>query len=37
MKKIIGIDLGTSTSEAAVLINGKPVVIPNKEGLKIIP
>jgi molecular chaperone DnaK len=29
---IIGIDLGTSNSAAAVLINGKPTVIPSAEG-----
>ncbi|MHA1782114.1 MAG: molecular chaperone DnaK [Promethearchaeota archaeon] len=31
-KKIIGIDLGTSNSAAAVLINGKPTIIPSAEG-----
>ncbi|MHA1281256.1 MAG: molecular chaperone DnaK [Promethearchaeota archaeon] len=34
-KKIIGIDLGTSNSAAAVLINGKPTVIPSAEGLTL--
>ena len=28
MGKIIGIDLGTSNSAAAVLIGGKPTIIP---------
>lgn len=37
MGKIIGIDLGTSTSEAAVLQNGKPVLITNESGQFIIP
>ena len=32
MGKIIGIDLGTSNSAAAVIIGGKPVVIPSAEG-----
>ena len=32
MAKIIGIDLGTSNSAAAVLIGGKPTIIPSTEG-----
>ncbi|MEM4348668.1 MAG: Hsp70 family protein, partial [Candidatus Anstonellaceae archaeon] len=32
MAKIIGIDLGTSNSAAAVLEGGKPVMIPSAEG-----
>ena len=32
MVKIIGIDLGTSNSAAAVLIGGKPTIIPSTEG-----
>ncbi|MFX0031283.1 MAG: molecular chaperone DnaK [Promethearchaeota archaeon] len=32
MGKIIGIDLGTSNSAAAVLIGGKPAIIPSAEG-----
>ncbi len=35
MEKIIGIDLGTSNSQAAVMIAGKPVVIPSSEGTTI--
>ncbi|WP_297430231.1 Hsp70 family protein [Clostridium sp.] len=35
--RIIGIDLGTSTSEVAVFENGKAVVIKNKEGEVITP
>jgi molecular chaperone DnaK len=34
---IVGIDLGTSTSEIAVIQDGKPVVIPNKNGSFITP
>ena len=37
MSKIIGIDLGTSTSEAAVFQNGEIVVIPNHVGEFITP
>ncbi len=32
MGKIIGIDLGTSNSAAAVLQGGKPTIIPSSEG-----
>jgi len=35
MAKIIGIDLGTSNSAAAVLIGGKPTIIPSAEGVTI--
>ncbi len=35
MGKIIGIDLGTSNSAAAVLEGGKPVIIPSAEGTTI--
>jgi len=31
-EKILGIDLGTSNSAAAVLIGGKPTIIPSAEG-----
>ncbi|TDA31270.1 MAG: hypothetical protein DSO02_06855, partial [Hadesarchaea archaeon] len=31
-EKIIGIDLGTSNSAAAVLQGGRPVLIPSAEG-----
>ncbi len=34
---IVGIDLGTSTSEIAILKNGKPEVIPNLDGEFITP
>ncbi len=32
MSKIIGIDLGTSNSAAAVMEGGKPVIVPSAEG-----
>jgi len=32
MAKILGIDLGTSNSAAAVIENGKPTIIPSAEG-----
>jgi molecular chaperone DnaK len=35
MGKIIGIDLGTSNSAAAVLVGGKPEIIPSKEGITL--
>lgn len=35
MGKIIGIDLGTSNSAAAVLVGGKPEIIPSAEGLTV--
>ena len=37
MSYIIGIDLGTSNSCAAVVKDGKPTIIPNKEGSHITP
>jgi len=37
MSKIIGIDLGTSTSEVACLQDGKPILIPNLHGGRITP
>ncbi len=33
IEKIIGIDLGTSNSQAAVMMGGKPVIIPSAEGV----
>ncbi|OWP55272.1 MAG: molecular chaperone DnaK [Thermoplasmatales archaeon B_DKE] len=35
MSKIIGIDLGTSNSAAAVVISGKSTIIPSAEGVSI--
>ena len=35
MSKIIGIDLGTSNSAAAVMIGGKPSLIPSAEGTSV--
>jgi len=35
MTKIIGIDLGTSNSAAAVMQGGRPVIIPSAEGVSI--
>ncbi len=35
MSKIIGIDLGTSNSAAAVMLGGKPTIIPAAEGVSI--
>ena len=32
MAKVIGIDLGTSNSAAAVMEAGRPVIIPSAEG-----
>ena len=37
MGKIIGIDLGTTNSCAAVVEGGRPVVIPNREGQRTTP
>ncbi|HUL62637.1 MAG TPA: molecular chaperone DnaK [Methanocella sp.] len=37
MSKILGIDLGTSNSEAAVMEGGKPVIIPSAEGARMFP
>lgn len=37
MKRIVGIDLGTSTSEISILKDGKPVVLANHLGETITP
>ena len=35
MAKVIGIDLGTSNSAAAVVMGGKPTIIPSAEGATV--
>src|SRR5687768_9820784 len=37
MAKIIGIDLGTTNSFAAVMSGGEPIVIPSAEGERLVP
>jgi molecular chaperone DnaK len=37
MSKIIGIDLGTTNSVAAVMEGGEPTVIPSAEGERLVP
>ena len=37
MAKAIGIDLGTTYSEVAVLEGGEPVVVTSAEGSRMIP
>jgi molecular chaperone DnaK len=37
MGKVIGIDLGTTFSEVAVMQNGEPVVITSAEGSRLVP
>ncbi|MEL7626370.1 MAG: molecular chaperone DnaK [Anaerolineaceae bacterium] len=37
MAKIIGIDLGTTNSAAAVMMGGEPVVITSAEGSRLVP
>ena len=37
MKPIVGIDLGTTNSEAAIIREGRPVVISDAAGEKIVP
>src|SRR5215208_6602906 len=37
MAKIIGVDLGTTNSVAAVMQGGEPVVIPSAEGERLVP
>ena len=34
-EKIVGIDLGTSNSQAAVMLGGKPTIIPSAEGATV--
>jgi len=34
-EKILGIDLGTSNSEAAVMVGGKPTIVPSAEGATV--
>ncbi|MBI2671935.1 molecular chaperone DnaK [Candidatus Woesearchaeota archaeon] len=34
-EKILGVDLGTSNSEAAVMLGGKPTIIPSAEGATV--
>jgi len=37
MGRVVGIDLGTTNSVVAVMEGGKPVVIPNSEGMRTTP
>lgn len=37
MSKAIGIDLGSTLSEVAIIENGKPVVVVNEEGSRTTP
>ena len=37
MGKVVGIDLGTTNSEVAVIQGGEPVVIPSAEGGTLVP
>ena len=37
METIIGIDLGTTNSEVAIIRDGRPVVLPDEEGDPILP
>lgn len=34
---VVGIDFGTSNSLAAIIENGKPIIIPNREGNNLTP
>jgi molecular chaperone DnaK len=35
IERILGIDLGTTNSAAAVIIGGKPTIIPSAEGATV--
>lgn len=37
MSNIIGIDLGTTNSAVAILENGRPVIIPDEQGNRLLP
>ena len=37
MERIVGIDLGTSTSCLALIKNGEPVVVPDSRGARVTP
>ncbi len=37
MARIIGIDLGTTLSEMATIVNGEPKILENKEGSRLTP
>ncbi len=37
MSKILGIDLGTTNSVAAVMMGNEPIVIPSAEGERLVP
>jgi len=37
MAKTVGIDLGTTLSEVAAIVNGEPKVLENREGSKTTP
>src|SRR5947209_15224380 len=37
METILGIDLGTTNSEVAIIRDGRPVVLPDEEGDPILP
>ena len=37
MGRVVGIDLGTTNSVIAVIEGGKPIVIPNSEGMRTTP